>query len=70
MKRLEGIEMQDKTYTIKGTYKERSEDKKFTKEIKAVNEGYAREKLLSQIGSKHRVNRHGVKIASVQEKKE
>ncbi len=62
--------MAEKTFTITGTYREKDADKKFSKEIKAVNEGYAREKTLSQIGSKHGVNRHGIRIAAVKEKKE
>lgn len=62
--------MQEKTFWIDGTYREKNADKKFGKEIKAVNEAYAREKVLSQIGSKHKVGRHGIKIGAVKERKE
>jgi len=61
--------MQEKTFTISGTYKEKGADKKFTKEITAVNEGYAKEKALSQIGSKHGTQRNAIAITSVAEKK-
>ena len=62
--------MADKTFTVSGTFKEKNEQKKFTKEMHAVNENFAREKVFSQIGSKHGIARNGIKIISVAEKKE
>ncbi len=61
--------MDEKTFTITGTYREKNEDKKFTKELNAFNENFAKEKVLSQIGSKHKIARNGIKISSIAEKK-
>ena len=61
--------MEEKTFTIKGTYKEKNAMKKFVKEVTAVNQNYAKEKVLSIIGSKHKARRNKVKIESLEEKK-
>ena len=45
-------------------------EKPFTKRIGAVNEKFAREKILSIFGSRHRLKRRMVKIESVAEAKE
>ncbi|HLC92160.1 MAG TPA: 50S ribosomal protein L18Ae [archaeon] len=62
--------MVEKVFTIAGTYAEKSGEKKFTKEMSAINQNFAREKVLSQIGSKHGVLRNAIKIASITERKE
>ena len=65
-----GIEMQEKTFMVTGTYVEKKGEKKFAKEIGAQNENFAKEKVLSQVGSKHKVRRNAIKIRSITEKKE
>ena len=62
--------MEEKNFVVKGTMKQKNSDQKFTKEIKAVNEGFAKEKALSLMGSKHNVKRNLIKILEVTQKKE
>jgi len=61
--------MDGKTFLVSGSYREKQEVKKFTKEIIAVNENFAKEKTLASIGSKHKTNRHQITINEVNEKK-
>ncbi|MCR4335911.1 MAG: 50S ribosomal protein L18Ae [archaeon] len=61
--------MTEKTFLVKGIYKEQQEEKKFSKEINAVNETFAKEKAFSLIGSKHKLNRHRITINEISEKK-
>ena len=61
--------MEEKTFTLNGVYREKGEMKKFSKEIKAVNEGYAKEKAFSLIGSKHKIKRNAIDIKEISEKK-
>ncbi len=56
----------DADFGIKGTFRERGEDKKFTKKISAVNEGFAKEKLYCAIGSEHNVKRRFIKIEGIE----
>ncbi len=60
--------MESKTFTVTGTYTEKGSEKKFSKEISSHNEAFAREKLLSTIGSKHKIARKSIKITMVKEK--
>jgi len=62
--------VEEKTFTISGTYQDRGEMKKFSKEVSAQNENYAREKTFSLIGSKHKVKRNAIAIKEVSGKKE
>jgi len=62
--------MEEKTFAIEGAYKEKGGLKKFSKEIKAVNENYATEKTLAIFGSKHRLKRGAISITKIEEKKE
>ncbi len=61
--------MEQKTFVITGSYKERQEERKFKKEITAVNENYAKEKTVSLIGSKHKIRRSSININGITEKK-
>lgn len=61
--------MNEKTFTIGGTYKEKRGLKTFLKQVKAVNQNFAKEKTYSEIGSKHKVKRNQVKIKTVEETK-
>ncbi|MFH1391288.1 MAG: 50S ribosomal protein L18Ae [Candidatus Diapherotrites archaeon] len=62
--------MTEKTFVVNGIFKEKQEEKKFSKEINAVNESFAKEKAFSLIGSKHKLNRHHITINEISEKKE
>lgn len=60
--------MELKTFEIKGTYQEKRVNwKPYTKVLTAPNEVQARERILTQIGSKHRLARPYIKIESVTE---
>jgi len=62
--------MEEKTFVINGTYRDQGEIKKFAKEINANNENFAKEKTLTEIGSKHKIKRQGIIITNITEKKE
>ena len=59
-----------KNFEVKGLFRERGEDKKFTKQLSAENENRAREKCYSIMGSKHKAKRIHISIESVKEAKE
>lgn len=61
--------MSEKIFIISGNYMEKQVMKTFEKEVKAVNENFAKEKILSNIGSKHKINRYRITIENVLEKK-
>jgi large subunit ribosomal protein LX len=42
---------------------------KFTKYVRAINEAQARERVLSELGSKNKIKRHNVRIREVREAK-
>jgi large subunit ribosomal protein LX len=49
--------MKTKIYRVKGTLLDSDKDKPFTREIKGIKEEDIKEKLYSEFGSKHRLNR-------------
>jgi large subunit ribosomal protein LX len=55
-------------FTISGSFMMGDTMQKFQKEVEARSEGRAREKIYQDLGSKHRVKRSRVLIASVEEK--
>jgi len=59
-----------KNFEVKGTFRERNADKKFSKTVQTINENTAKEKILTLIGSKHKVKRIHIKIESVKESKD
>ncbi|MAG18317.1 MAG: 50S ribosomal protein L18a [Candidatus Diapherotrites archaeon] len=61
--------MTGKIFVVNGIFKEKQEEKKFSKEITAINESFAKEKAFSMIGSKHKLNRHRITINEISEKK-
>ncbi len=61
--------MEQKTFEVSGTYSVRDGQGKFTMEVRAHNEGFAREKTLAELGSRHKLKRKSVKITAVMEKK-
>jgi len=54
-----------KIFRISGSYKQRRETTLFSKEILALSEENAKDKLFSQIGSKNRIKRGQIKIKSI-----
>mgnify|MGYP005830592055 CR=1 FL=1 len=54
-------------FIVEGTFKAGVQWEKFSKEVESVNENTAREKVLSTLGSKHRINRNLIRIESVKE---
>lgn len=49
--------MKTKIYRVKGTLLDSDKAKPFTREMKATKEADIKEKLYSEFGSKHRLNR-------------
>ncbi|HZX34143.1 MAG TPA: 50S ribosomal protein L18Ae [archaeon] len=58
--------MEEKIFSVAGTFEKKGE-KKFSKEVSAANEKFAVEKVLSSMGSKHRLKRDRIKISAVKE---
>ncbi len=57
-----------KAFKITGTFKMgRNKDQPFTKEVLATNKNQAKEKIYSDLGSKHKIKRNFIDIAKVQE---
>ena len=56
-----------KAYRIAGTFLMKDRWQDFKKEVAAENPAQAKEALLSDLGSKHRVSRKFVKIAKIEE---
>ncbi len=52
-------------YRIEGNFKQRREIGRFSKEICALTEEKAKEKLFSQLGSRNRLKRNQIKIESI-----
>ncbi len=61
---------QVKTYRIKGEIKKPNNVMKFLKEITAISEKQAVEKIYSLFGSRHHAKRFQMKIVSIEELKE
>ena len=59
------IEM--KVFEVKGNYREKGEDKKFTIKVKAESHKFASEKVLCLIGSNHKVKRRNIIIKEAKE---
>lgn len=56
-----------KVFRVKGTFKMGREWQKFTKEIIETDDERAYEKILSILGSKHRVLRTNIKVNEIEE---
>lgn len=60
--------MEEKKFEVKGTYREKPDFwKPFTKILTAPNSVQAKERILSIIGSKHRLARPYIKVEAVSE---
>ncbi|MCD6229270.1 MAG: 50S ribosomal protein L18a [Candidatus Diapherotrites archaeon] len=57
-------------FIVSGKFIDSNKKKIFTKEIEVSHKELVEEKILSLIGSKHKVKRRGIKINSVKESKE
>lgn len=58
-----------KTYETKGTFVKKGEKHSFTTTINAENDKLAKQKILSQMGSKQRLARVNIVIESIKEAK-
>jgi len=56
-----------KIYRVQGRFLMGDEYQIFTKELKAVNEKDIHEKIYSEFGSKHRINRNQIKLDKIEE---
>jgi len=56
-----------KAYKVSGSFLMKDRWQKFTKEVAAENPAQAKEAILSDLGSKHRVTRKFVKVEKIQE---
>ena len=61
--------MSSKTFKVKGTFSKFGETQPFSKEIEAVNEDRALDKIYSLFGSNHKVKRTQIKIEKIEETK-
>ena len=55
------------TFVVQGQFKAGVQWEKFTKEVEANNQKNAEEKVLSDFGSRHRINRKQITIESIKE---
>lgn len=58
-----------KQFEVKGTFKEKKQEKKFSKKVTAENQKHAIEKTMSLFGSKNRIKRRNIAITEVKEAK-
>ncbi|MCI5867864.1 MAG: 50S ribosomal protein L18Ae [Methanosphaera sp.] len=59
--------MKTKIYRVKGTLLDSDKAKPFTREMKAIKEEDIKEKLYSEFGSKHRLNRDQIIFEEIAE---
>lgn len=57
--------MSTKVWRVSGEYTKRKRSFAFTKEVLADTESHVKEKILSEIGSRHRVNRKHISFAEI-----
>ena len=59
--------MKTKIFKIHGKFVMGDNSQIFTKELKAINEKDIQEKIYSEFGSKHRINRNQIKFDKIEE---
>jgi large subunit ribosomal protein LX len=59
--------MKTKIYRIEGRFKMGDQTQVFSKELKSLNEENIYEKIYSEFGSKHRINRNQINIEKIKE---
>ena len=59
--------MSSKVWRASGTYKKRGKTFRFSKEMISPKEAHVKERVLSELGSRHRVKRKDIAISKVEE---
>jgi large subunit ribosomal protein LX len=59
--------MDTKVWRAVGKYKKNKRTFTFTKELIALKESHARERIFSELGSRHRVKRRSIEISEIVE---
>ena len=59
--------MSSKVWRAIGTYKKRGKTFRFSKEMLSEKEAHVKEKVMSELGSRHRVKRKDISITKVEE---
>jgi large subunit ribosomal protein LX len=59
--------MSSKIWRASGEYKKKNRKFVFTRELLGDKEAHVREKILSELGSRHRVKRREIKISEIKE---
>ncbi len=59
--------MSEKIWRASGEYKKKNRTFVFTRELLGEKESHVREKILSELGSRHKVKRREITITAVQE---
>lgn len=59
--------MKTKIYRIEGKFTMGDQTQVFTKELKSISEENIHEKIYSEFGSKHRINRNQIDIKKIKE---
>ncbi len=59
--------MSVKVWRVTGVYQKAKRKFRFSKDLVAVNEGQAKERVLSELGSRHRVKRREITIQETKE---
>ncbi|MDY6779339.1 MAG: 50S ribosomal protein L18Ae [Halobacteria archaeon] len=54
-------------YVVTGTFYPGGDEREFTKRVEADNEDVARERVYTDLGSKHRLKRTQIEVESVEE---
>lgn len=54
-------------FEVKGEFGQKGKKRKFTKRVKAESHGFATEKIMCLIGSKHKVKRRHIVLSEVKE---
>ena len=61
------IMMSSKVWRAIGVYKKKKKNYSFSKEMLCQKESHVREKVLSELGSRHRVKRKDITITKIEE---
>lgn len=61
--------MDEIAWSVTGSYRKDRHTFKFQKELVGTNESHVRERILSDIGSRHRIKRRDIVISEVKELK-
>ena len=59
--------MSSKVWRAIGTYKKREKIFRFTKEMISPKEAHVKERVMSELGSRHRVKRKDISITKIEE---